>query len=148
MFFFLQKIENFWKCFAKICVTKFRKLKIGDGHLLNFFLLFVVVYFVFSVDAFFMEKILKQNWLFWQWIHCFIFFQKIKNFWKCFAKISVTKFRKLKIGDEHFICFSVLFVVVYFVFLLMHFSWRILRNKIPLFWLFSKKPKHVSWKWL
>ena len=31
--------------------------------------LFVVVYFVFSVDAFFMEKIAKQNrlfWLFWK----------------------------------------------------------------------------------
>ena len=28
-------------------------------------MLFVVVYFVFSVDAFFMEKILKQNHLFW-----------------------------------------------------------------------------------
>ena len=27
--------------------------------------LFIVVYFVFSVDAFFMEKIAKQNRLFW-----------------------------------------------------------------------------------
>ena len=36
-----------------------------DYHLLRFFVLFVVVYFVFSVDAFFMEKIAKQNRLFW-----------------------------------------------------------------------------------
>ena len=60
-----QKIENLWKCFAKISVTKFRKWKIRDGHFINFSMLFVVVYFVFSVDAFFMEKIVKQNRLFW-----------------------------------------------------------------------------------
>merc|ERR1712002_978294 len=35
-----------------------------DCHLLRFSVLFVVVYFVFSVDAFFMEKIAKQNGLF------------------------------------------------------------------------------------
>ena len=35
-----------------------------DYHRLRFFVLFVVVYFVFSVDAFFMEKIAKQNRLF------------------------------------------------------------------------------------
>ena len=35
-----------------------------DYHLLRFFVFFVVVYFVFSVDAFFMEKIAKQNRLF------------------------------------------------------------------------------------
>ena len=29
----------------------------------------------------------------------FIFFQKIENFWKCFAKISVTKFGKLKMTN-------------------------------------------------
>jgi len=45
-------------------VTKFRKLKIGDVHFIRFSMLFVVVYFVFSVDAFFMEKIAKQNHLF------------------------------------------------------------------------------------
>ena len=33
-------------------------------------------------------------------------------------------------------------------FLLMHFSWRKWRNKIAFFRLFSKKSKHVSWKWL
>ena len=27
-------------------------------------------------------------------------------------------------------------------------SWRNLRKKITFFQLFSKKPKHVSWKWL
>ena len=31
-----------------------------DYHCLCFFVLFVVMYFVFSVDAFFMEKIAKQ----------------------------------------------------------------------------------------
>ena len=141
VFLFFQKIENFWKCFAKISVTKFRKWKIGDGYLLHFSMLFIVVYSVFSVDAFFMEKIAKQNRLFWQQIHRFLFFQKIENFWKCFAKISVTKFRKLKIGDEHFIRFSVFFVVVYFVFLSMHFLWRKLRNKIAFFSAFLKKAK-------
>merc|ERR1712215_19548 len=35
-----------------------------DYHPLCFFMLFMVVYFVFSVDAFFMEKIAKQNRLF------------------------------------------------------------------------------------
>ena len=35
-----------------------------DYHLLCFFVFFVVVYFVFSVDAFFMQKIVKQNGLF------------------------------------------------------------------------------------
>ena len=34
----------------------------------------------FSVEAFFMEKIVKQNWLFWQRIcRFFLFFQKIEN---------------------------------------------------------------------
>ena len=70
-FFYVEKIENFWKCFAKISVTKFQKLKIGDDHLVRFSMLFVVVYFVFSVKAFFMEKIVKQNRLFWQGIRCF-----------------------------------------------------------------------------
>ena len=36
-----------------------------DCHLLRFSVLFVVVYFVFSVNKFFMEKIPKQNRLFW-----------------------------------------------------------------------------------
>ena len=35
-----------------------------DYHRLRFFVLFVVVYFVFSVNAFFMGKIAKQNRLF------------------------------------------------------------------------------------
>ena len=46
-------------------MTKFRKLKIGDVHFICFSVLFVMVYFVFSVDAFFMEKIVKQSLLFW-----------------------------------------------------------------------------------
>ena len=44
-----------------------------DYHPLRFFVLFVVVYFVFSVDAFFMEKIVKQNRLF------LAFFKKAKT---------------------------------------------------------------------
>ena len=44
-----------------------------DYHRLRFFVLFVVVYFVFSVDAFFMEKIAKQNRLF------SAFFKKVKT---------------------------------------------------------------------
>ena len=63
-FCFFQKIENLWKCFAKISVTKFREWKIWDCYLLRFSALFVVVYSVFSVDAFFTEKIAKQNRLF------------------------------------------------------------------------------------
>ena len=35
-----------------------------DYHRLCFFVLFVEVYFVYSVDAFFMEEIAKQNRLF------------------------------------------------------------------------------------
>ena len=68
-FCFFQKIENLWKCFAKISVTKFRKWKIWDCYLVRFSALIVVVYSVFSVDAFFTEKIAKQNrlfWLFWK----------------------------------------------------------------------------------
>ena len=60
-----QNCENLWKCFVKISVTKFRKWKIWDCYLLSFFVLFVMVYSVFSVDAFFTEKISKQNRLFW-----------------------------------------------------------------------------------
>ena len=63
-FLLFQKIENLWKCFAKISVTKFRKWKIWDCYLLHFSVLIVVVYSVFSVDAFFTEKIAKQNRLF------------------------------------------------------------------------------------
>ena len=67
--FFLQKIENVWKCFAKISVTKFQKWKIWDCHRLRCSMLFLIVNSVFSVDTFFMEKIVKQNrlfWLFWK----------------------------------------------------------------------------------
>ena len=39
-----------------------------DCHRLRFSVLFVVVYFVFSVDAFFMEKIAKQNCLFFSFL--------------------------------------------------------------------------------
>ena len=69
IFHFFPKNEIFRKCFAKISVTKFREWKIWDCYLLRFSALFVVVYSVFSVDAFFMEKIAKQNrlfWLFWK----------------------------------------------------------------------------------
>ena len=45
-------------------MTKFREWKIWDCYLLRFSALFVVVYSVFSVDAFFTEKIAKQNRLF------------------------------------------------------------------------------------
>ena len=44
-----------------------------DYHLLRFFVLFVVVYFVFSVDPFFMEKIAKLNRFF------SVFFKKVKT---------------------------------------------------------------------
>ena len=44
-----------------------------DCHLLRFSVLFVMVYFVFSVNKFFMEKIPKQNRLFW------LFFKKVKT---------------------------------------------------------------------
>merc|ERR1711872_295364 len=44
-----------------------------DYHRLCFFVLFVVVYFVFSVDALFMEKVAKENRVF------FGFFQKSQN---------------------------------------------------------------------
>ena len=64
IFHFFQKNEIFRKCFAKISVTKFRERKIWDCYLLRFSALFVVVYSVFSVDAFFTEKIAKQNRLF------------------------------------------------------------------------------------
>ena len=37
---------------------------VGDDHIVRFSMFFVVVYFVFSVKAFFMEKIAKQNRLF------------------------------------------------------------------------------------
>ena len=52
---FFQKSENLWKCFAKISVTKFRKWKIWDCYLLRFSVHFVIMYSVFSVEAFFME---------------------------------------------------------------------------------------------
>ena len=45
-----------------------------DCHLLCFSMLFVVVYFVFSVDAFFMAKIAKQNRFFFGF-----FFKKAKT---------------------------------------------------------------------
>ena len=64
IFHFFQKNEIFRKCFAKISVTKFRKWKIWDCYLVRFSALIVVVYSVFSVDAFFTEKIAKQNCLF------------------------------------------------------------------------------------
>ena len=73
IFYFFQKIENLWKCFAKISVTKFRKWKIWDGYFLRFSALIVVVYSVFSVEAFFPEKIAKQNRLFW------LFWKNAKN---------------------------------------------------------------------
>ena len=63
-FCFFQKNENLWKCFAKISVTKFREWKIWDCYLFPFSALIVVVYSVFLVDAFFTEKIAKQNRLF------------------------------------------------------------------------------------
>ena len=44
-----------------------------DYYLLCFSVFFVVVYFLFSVDAFFMEKIAKQNHLF------SVFFKKAKT---------------------------------------------------------------------
>ena len=63
-FCFFQKIANLWKCFAKISVTKYREWKFWDCYLFPFSALIVVVYSVFSVDAFFTEKIAKQNRLF------------------------------------------------------------------------------------
>ena len=45
--------------------------------------------------------------------------------------------------DYHPLCFFVLLVMVYFVFLSMLFSWRKLRNKYAFFQIFSKKPKKV-----
>ena len=72
---------------------------------------------------------------------CFEFFQKNENLWKCFAKISVTKFRKLKIWDGHILHFFMLFVVVYSLFRSMHLSWRKLRKKIACFDFFEK-----NWK--
>ena len=52
------------KMFCKNLCDKVSKIKIGDDNLVRFSVLFVVVYFVFSVEAFFMEKIMKQNRLF------------------------------------------------------------------------------------
>ena len=43
-----------------------------DYHRLRFFVLFVVVYFVFSVDAFFMAKIAKQNCFFFGFFSAFL----------------------------------------------------------------------------
>ena len=84
-----QKKQNFWKCFAKISVTKFRKLKIWDGYLVRFSVLIVVVYSIFSVDAFFTEKNAKQNGLFW------VFSKKRKSM-KMFRKNLCDKVSKMK----------------------------------------------------
>ena len=81
-FCFFQKIENLWKCFAKISVTKFRKWKIWDCYLLPFSALIVMMYSVFSVDAFFTEKNAKQKGLFWV-------FSKNPKFLEKFATFSI-----------------------------------------------------------
>ena len=46
---------------AKISVTKFRKSKIWDDSLKVFFIGFMVLYSILSVNAFFREKFAKQN---------------------------------------------------------------------------------------
>ena len=75
---------------------------------------------------------------FWSYILT-LFLCKIKplsgGLWKKWRLPSSSFFRALRCGV---LCF----------FLSMHFSWRKLWNKIAFFWLFSIKPKHVSWKWL
>ena len=45
----------------KISVTKFWKSKIWDDSFQGFSVSFVLMYFIFSVDAVFMEKFTKQN---------------------------------------------------------------------------------------
>ena len=50
--------------------------------------------------------------------------------------------------DYHRLRFFVLFVVVYFVFSVYAFFMEKIAKHNRLFRLFSKKPKHVSWKWL
>merc|ERR1712236_176866 len=64
-----------------------------DYHRLRFFVLFVVVYFVFSVDAFFMAKIAKQNRLFFGFFR--LFFKKAKT---CLMEIALAFFF-LSYGD-------------------------------------------------
>ena len=59
---FLAPAEGWWPS-----ATDWQGLNffyVGDDHLFCFSMFFVVVYFVFSVKAFFMEKIVKQNRLF------------------------------------------------------------------------------------
>ena len=82
-FFSLKKMEISENCFAKISVTKFWKLKIRDCYLLRLSMLFIVVYSVFSVDAFVMEKIAKQNCLFW------LFWKKGEKGRFCFVIFSM-----------------------------------------------------------
>ena len=86
-FCFFQKIENLWKCFAKISVTKFREWKIWDCYLFSFSAPFAVVYSVFYVDAFFTEKIAKQNRLF------LLFFKKAEKRRKVWAETGVKNWK-------------------------------------------------------
>ena len=60
-----------------------------DYHRLRFFVLFVVVYFVFSVDAFFMAKIAKQN--------CFFF-----GFFSAFLKKAKTCLMEMALAPSFF----------------------------------------------
>ena len=96
----------------------------------------------FSVDAFFMEKIAKQNSLF------FGFFQKSQNMshgngssafvfqvMGILKPVTVSTDKGLQLFHSRMVGCHLL-------------SWRNLQKKIAFFRLFSKKPKHVSWKWL
>ena len=80
-----------------------------DCHLLRSSMLFVVVYFVFFVDAFFMEKIAKQNRLF------SAFFQKSQNRQFCFAIFSMKnastekKYTMTKSTEKQIKCTSPIF---------------------------------------
>ena len=52
------------------------------------------------------------------------------------------------VGDDHLVRFFVFFAVVYFVFSVNAFFMKKIAKQNRLFRIFSKKPKHVSWKWL
>ena len=65
VFWNIWKNEKWLTLIRKISVTKVRKSKIWDDSFLAFSVAFVVVYFIFSVDAIFMGKIADQNRHFW-----------------------------------------------------------------------------------
>ena len=64
---------------------------------------------------------------------------KNENFWKWFAKISVTKFCELRIWECYLLPFSVLVAVVYSVFLLDTFFTEKIAEQNWLFFLFWRK---------